>query len=133
MILFINTSEFNGLHFALISNTPVGIKKELTKTLAYNENYKTAALLVQFMKSAHVSPKSLTKIIACSGPGSFTGIRVGIALTQAMGFALDIPVIAIKKLQIPTDLRKLVSMRGSKATTLNYGMKPRITKAKKKD
>jgi len=128
MILFIDTSDFNGLRLGLIDKSAV---RESTHQVAYNENYKTAELLQKFLRQNKTSPKDLIKIVVCSGPGSFTGIRVGVALAQALGFALNIPVIAIKKNQIPKDLVKLATLRGGKTILLNYGQKPNITKPKK--
>src|SRR5690242_15227859 len=105
MILFIDTSDFNGVHFALIR--PDGSIQQHSSQLAYNQSYKTAELLQKFLTKHKVKPKDLSRIIVCSGPGSFTGIRVGVALAQSFGFALGITVVAIKKSQVPKDLQKL--------------------------
>jgi tRNA A37 threonylcarbamoyladenosine modification protein TsaB len=131
MILFIDTSDFNGLRLGLINPKAKALTAESVHQVAYNENYKTAKFLQKFLQRNKTQPVHLTKIIVCSGPGSFTGIRVGVALAQALGFALNIPVVAIKKDQVPQDLVRLVSFRGGKHLLLNYGHKPSITKSKK--
>ena len=41
---------------------------------------------------------TLGRIAATIGPGSFTGIRIGLALARAMGLALDIPVVGVSTL-----------------------------------
>ena len=41
---------------------------------------------------------SLTRIAVATGPGSFTGIRIGLAMARAMGLALDIPVVGVSTL-----------------------------------
>ena len=133
MLLFIDTSDHNGLHFALVPELGSNKKaKELKRKLAFNENYKTLELLQKFLKSNKISPKQLKKIVVCSGPGSFTGIRVGISLAQAMGFALNIPVSAVAKEKVPNDLQKLWSLKGTKKLELNYGREPNITISKQK-
>jgi tRNA threonylcarbamoyladenosine biosynthesis protein TsaB len=132
MLLFLDTSDHNGLRFALVP--PQGTAKataEFRGALAYNENYKTLELLQKFLRRSKVAPAKITKIVVCSGPGSFTGIRVGIALAQAMGFALNIPVAAIVKEKIPGNLELLWKLKPSKKLTLNYGQKPKITIGKK--
>ncbi|MGN1481221.1 tRNA (adenosine(37)-N6)-threonylcarbamoyltransferase complex dimerization subunit type 1 TsaB [Porcipelethomonas sp.] len=41
----------------------------------------------------------LTGIAVSSGPGSYTGIRIGVAAVKAMAFALDIPCFGISSLE----------------------------------
>ncbi|HMQ01548.1 MAG TPA: tRNA (adenosine(37)-N6)-threonylcarbamoyltransferase complex dimerization subunit type 1 TsaB [Candidatus Doudnabacteria bacterium] len=129
MTLYINTTEFHNLELALIK---AGGVKTFRKNLAFNENFKTLELIEQFLKKQKVALKDLHKIIVCSGPGSFTGIRVGVALAQALGIGLNIPVQAIPKNKIPSNLVELETMRLSTKLTLHYGAKPNITKPKKK-
>ena len=139
MLLLIDTSDYGGLRFALVpdpkSGKSIKAAKEFHRELAFNENYKTLELLEKFISSNKVSPAQIKKTVVCSGPGSFTGIRVGIALAQAMGFALNIPVIAIPKEKIPVapkNLPQLWKLKISgKKITLNYGREPNITTAKK--
>jgi tRNA threonylcarbamoyladenosine biosynthesis protein TsaB len=41
---------------------------------------------------------SLARIAVATGPGSFTGIRVGLAMARAMGMALAVPVVGVSTL-----------------------------------
>jgi tRNA threonylcarbamoyladenosine biosynthesis protein TsaB len=41
---------------------------------------------------------SLSRIAVATGPGSFTGIRVGLAMARAMAVALAIPVVGVSTL-----------------------------------
>ncbi len=47
------------------------------------------------MESAGAAPGSLSGIVVCTGPGSFTGLRVGIAVAKGMAVALEIPVAGV--------------------------------------
>src|SRR5688572_11914385 len=129
MLLYINTAEFNKIGLGLIDGVNV---RTFQKELAFNENYKSLEYLQKFLKHHKVTTPMLTKIVVCSGPGSFTGIRVGVSLAQALGYALSIPVLALPLNKIPTDLRKLPNINFSKKLLLHYGAQPNITKAKEK-
>ena len=49
---------------------------------------------------ADIKPKDLDKIFVTIGPGSFTGIRVGLTAVKVMAWALKIPVIPISSLEV---------------------------------
>jgi tRNA threonylcarbamoyladenosine biosynthesis protein TsaB len=57
-----------------------------------------APLIERVMKAAPGGFSSLTRIAATIGPGSFTGIRIGLATARAMGVALGVPVVGISTL-----------------------------------
>jgi tRNA threonylcarbamoyl adenosine modification protein YeaZ len=41
---------------------------------------------------------TIERIAACVGPGSFTGIRIGLSMARAMGVALGAPVVGVSTL-----------------------------------
>ena len=49
-------------------------------------------LILQILKSNNLDYQDLEGIEVKIGPGSFTGIRVGVAVANALGFALGIPI-----------------------------------------
>lgn len=57
------------------------------------------SLLHKFLISASVPLKEVQGIIVGLGPGSFTGLRVGVASVKALAYSLSIPVTGISSLE----------------------------------
>jgi len=55
--------------------------------------------LEQLFKGAGIDKKALDLIAVSRGPGSFTGLRIGLATAEAMAYALHIPLIAVNTLE----------------------------------
>ena len=57
-----------------------------------------APMVQEVVGSVEGGVASLDRIAVTTGPGSFTGIRVGLALARAMGLALGVPVVGVSTL-----------------------------------
>jgi len=58
-------------------------------------------LIDQLFKKNKIKPKDIDEIEVNTGPGSFTGTRVGVSIANALGFGLDIPINKKKKQALP--------------------------------
>ncbi len=56
-------------------------------------------LLAEVLEAAELEYKDVNRIAAVCGPGSFTGIRVGLATARGLALGLNIPVIGINALE----------------------------------
>jgi tRNA threonylcarbamoyladenosine biosynthesis protein TsaB len=56
--------------------------------------------IARALDSAGLALADCTRVAVCAGPGSFTGVRVGLATAWAFGRALRIPVEAISTLEV---------------------------------
>ncbi|MFR4008183.1 MAG: tRNA (adenosine(37)-N6)-threonylcarbamoyltransferase complex dimerization subunit type 1 TsaB [Christensenellales bacterium] len=52
------------------------------------------------MKQAGCKNADLTGIAVANGPGSFTGIRIGVAMAKAMAQALSLPILGVCTLDV---------------------------------
>ena len=52
------------------------------------------------LKRAGIDPKDLDVLAVATGPGSFTGLRIGMALVKGLAYTHQIPVIGIPTLDI---------------------------------
>lgn len=55
-------------------------------------------LVENMMRCAEVEMNNLECIAVTAGPGSFTGIRIGVAAVKGLAFALNIPCVAVSTL-----------------------------------
>ena len=85
MKLYINTSDN--------SKTIVGLDKErLEKPTGPDKSQQVLGLINQILNKNKKTLKDLTAIEVETGPGSFTGLRVGISVANALGWTLEIPI-----------------------------------------
>ena len=116
MLLFIDTTDFQTMRFALVNNTV----SESIFEIAHNENWKTLNFLEKFLKANKIRIAEIKKIVVCTGPGSFTGTRIGATIAQGLAFANNIPIVAIPKNKIPKNLLKLKTLKGTKLVNIEY-------------
>ena len=93
--LYIDTSSDYLYSGIVIDNKLVSEVKE-----KYEKDLSKEALprIIELFDNAKITPKDLDKIIVVSGPGSFTGIRIGITIAKTIAWALNINITPISGL-----------------------------------
>lgn len=89
MILTIDTSDSTVTIVGLEIGGKNYFLKEKTGDL---KSQNLLPLIDKILKKHKVSLKDLTEIKVNTGPGSFTGLRVGVSVANTLGWALGIPV-----------------------------------------
>lgn len=89
MILYIDTKNQKKVIVELRD------KDKKVESLSEENEYGSQVLLPlidKILKKKNITFKDLKGIEAEIGPGSFTGLKVGVSVANALGFALGIPV-----------------------------------------
>lgn len=58
------------------------------------------AAVAELLQSAGVGLRELGGIIVVNGPGSFTGVRVGLSAVKGLAEGAEIPVVALSRLEV---------------------------------
>lgn len=59
-----------------------------------------AVMIDEMVKDAQTSLREIEGVIVAAGPGSYTGLRIGVATAKGICFARGIPLIAINTLEL---------------------------------
>ena len=97
-ILYIETSSKN-CSVAISDN-----EKLLCLTEEVSENYKQSESLHTFvewaLEGAGISMKDIEAVSLGKGPGSYTGLRIGVSTAKGLCFALGIPLLSVGTLSL---------------------------------
>lgn len=97
MLLAVDTStQWIGL--ALLHDDLI-LSETIWQTRSHH-SVELAPAIDQLLKRSGVQMKELEVLAVASGPGSFTSLRIGMAMVKGMALALHLPVIAIPTLDI---------------------------------
>ena len=71
------------------------------------DHAKRVAIFVdELLRETGVQPSDLDAIAIGKGPGSYTGLRIGVSFAKGMCYALNIPLIAIGSLDALTEVAR---------------------------
>ena len=57
-------------------------------------------LISELLMEGECPLHELNGLVVGAGPGSFTGVRIAVAMAQGLGFSLDLPILRLSSLQI---------------------------------
>ena len=96
-ILCIETShEFGSV--SLITKSDIYTQEYTEKTYSHAE--KINLLIDQCLRLAHITLNDLDSIAVNGGPGSYTGLRIGVSTAKALCYSLSIPLVSLDSFQI---------------------------------
>lgn len=92
MILHIETAT--DICSVVLANDGI-IIAEKTSGSARDHASSLAVFIDTILKESKVSPADLKAVAVSKGPGSYTGLRIGVSAAKGLCYALNIPLIAI--------------------------------------
>jgi tRNA threonylcarbamoyladenosine biosynthesis protein TsaB len=65
-----------------------------------NHSVRVMPAIDALMKDCGMMPADLDKIVVAKGPGSYTGVRIGVTIAKTLAWSLNIPLVGISSLEI---------------------------------
>ena len=82
---------------ALMQGDRVTVSLALTRLRAHAETL--APLIQEALRYGGIAPRDLDGVAVSSGPGSYTGLRIGVSTAKGLALAADAPLVAVPSLE----------------------------------
>jgi len=114
------------------------LNKITTWLSKHNQSQELLPKIDKLLKTNKIKPAQLKWVTVNLGPGSFTGLRVGISVANTFGYGLQIPVIGRAHLMGETSARiqqlleLTTKVKKFRQVLPLYGAPPHITQSRKR-
>jgi len=98
LILSIETSTLNCS--VSLSQNGAEISKASFQAEKYSHAEKLSPLIAECMQSAGGALTDLHAVGVCKGPGSYTGLRIGVSTAKGICYGLGIPLVAMDSTEV---------------------------------
>lgn len=98
VILCIETATTNCSVALAVDGKTVALKEKNTSKYSHAE--KLHVFIDHIFKESGILREEIDAIAVSIGPGSYTGLRIGVSAAKGLAFSMDIPVIALNTLEI---------------------------------
>jgi tRNA threonylcarbamoyladenosine biosynthesis protein TsaB len=131
MILAIRTDQPEA-HIALLEQAG-GLQKGKHWLAGRQLSVQLIPKILDFLAEERITAQELTAIIVFQGPGSYTGLRIGISVANALAYSLDIPIVTSQGDNwIKDGVSKIANQKQSELPVIpHYGGQPHVTQQKK--
>jgi tRNA threonylcarbamoyladenosine biosynthesis protein TsaB len=96
-ILSIDTSNY-ALGIGLVDDTQV--MGEYISNLKKNHSVRVMPAIQTLMNECGLKPADLDKIVVAKGPGSYTGVRIGVTIAKTLAWTLNKPISGVSSLEV---------------------------------
>lgn len=88
-----------------------------------NQSELTIIEIEKLLKNAKIKAKEITRVIVTLGPGSYTGVRVGITIAKTVASFLKIPLCGISSLAAVAGINsKIISLLDARSNKVFVGV-----------
>ena len=98
---------------------------EYTINTKKTHSQKLMPMIENMLSLSDLNVREIDAIAVCEGPGSFTGLRIGMATAKAIAHVNDIPVIGVNSLEVLAanmnlcDKKNMFNIRCTKKSSLH--------------
>lgn len=96
VILCIETTTTNCSVALIRDGVVVALREDNSKTYSHAE--KLHVFVDEVLSESETSKNQIDAVAVSKGPGSYTGLRIGVSAAKGLCYALDIPLISISTL-----------------------------------
>jgi tRNA threonylcarbamoyladenosine biosynthesis protein TsaB len=96
-VLAIDTSNA-ALGVALVEGSVV--KGEILTNIKKDHSTRLMPAVQLLLENCQVAPQELDLIVVAKGPGSYTGVRIGVTVAKTLAWALNIPIVGVSSLEV---------------------------------
>src|SRR5699024_1227264 len=76
------------------------VNGEYVTHLEKNHSVRLMPAIDQLMRDVEMEPGELNKIVVAKGPGSYTGVRIGLTTAKTLSWTLNIPLTGISSIEV---------------------------------
>ena len=95
-IFYIDTTS-SYLYTGIVKDNSLLVEKK--ENLGKDLSVYTISKVAEMFNEAKIKPNNIDKIIVVNGPGSFTGIRIGVTIAKIFAWSLNVPITTITSLE----------------------------------
>lgn len=96
-VLAIDTSNYV-MGVALLDEQEV--VGEIITNVKKNHSVRLMPAIEQLLRECDTKPSELGKIVVAEGPGSYTGVRIGVTVAKTLAWSLQIPITGVSSLEV---------------------------------
>ncbi len=97
-ILCLETATTNCSVAVAVDGKILSIREENNQKFSHAE--KLHSFIEEVLRESNIPKNRMNAVAVSKGPGSYTGLRIGVSAAKGLCFALDIPLISTPTLQV---------------------------------